>query len=347
MGMLLAYVRRRPEALALVTLLGAFTWPTLLHAGVILLVFPPAPPRASPGAPGRLGPLLLAGAAALTATSAALYLHYFVGYRGLYPVAPAMENVLFLSAALVGVYLFFAAAPLLPSCLLPDQKILTRQRLTGACLGLALVAAVKLSVHALAGGPPPALTPATTLLIIPELAIARPLVFAVAHVLYYGPMILLAAFAWGSCCRTARSMGWGIPLLLLLGIAMSISSESRWLIIYIPFLAAVLVKTLDGCAIGKAFGAAFLGISLVLSKVWMPFNFADPSQADPAAKRTCLELYVAGQGPWMSTRMYLIQGAVVIVLGLLLWSLAKARLPKPLAGPAQPAGQPPAPLNDP
>lgn len=333
MAMLAAYLRRRPFLLALLTLGGAFTSPLLLYIGAVLLAFPPASARADPPRLPRLAPTLLAGVVGLAAGGIALAVHYRIGYRGPFPVEPPTETVVVLSALLLALYAFLASKSLIVPCLHYDRKILTRERLVGGGLALGVLVMVKVSFLVLARGPQSEPATGTYLLMLPELAIARPLVFAVAHVLYFGPIVLLAGVTWRSCGQVARSMGWAVPILLMLGVALSFGSESRWMTPLVPFLVAVTVAAVDARRLPARAYVVFVGAALLLSKVWMSFNVSQALKPGAGAQM-CLELYFASHGPWMTERMYLIQAPLVAALTVVLWWAARSVLP----GPAGPGG---------
>jgi hypothetical protein len=144
----------------------------------------------------------------------------------------------------------------------------------------------------------------------------KPGVFFIAHVVYFGPIVLLAAFLWKPLCRLIRSDGVGLTLCALVLFAESVCSESRGMINLFPILVAYTAKLTDSLSWRTSDYVGFGLLSLAFSKVWLVINtepFGPSSLQFPNQK---LQM---NHGPWMSNSMYLVQGACVIACAIVFY----------------------------
>src|SRR5205823_1444985 len=143
-------------------------------------------------------------------------------------------------------YVFLGCAGLL-DCgrLFAWRHFVTRDRLRAIAGALALSAAVRGVQAAWAngeafGGVGP-LLPQTA-----YAAAAKPGVFLVTHVAFYGPFFLLALFHWRAVCRLVHEQGVGLTLAVLGGLLLSLNSQSRFVLNVFAMLVPFVVKAVDG-----------------------------------------------------------------------------------------------------
>jgi len=151
-----------------------------------------------------------------------------------------------------------------------------------------------------------------------------PLVFLVGNAVYYGPFVALVVLFWRPICRIANERGLGLFAFLGFGLFMSVTSESRHLTHLLPFIVALLAVELDRRGIGWREAAIVCVAQVACSKVWYPI------ESEPM-KGFYIEFpwqrYFMSQGPFMSRSMYLLQGAVLTLVGVALCILFLRRRP--------------------
>jgi hypothetical protein len=327
------YLKHNAYGMALVIFLSGFTWPTAPLMGALLFVFPrpksPAPARPSAGLPRGLSSAL-AGLFSMATLAALLYLtngdlderlgrYYFMIWID--------KGTLYLSIAATAVYLFLVLRVALDDRRLYDAlslRSLSWRRVFVTVLILALTKIIQrsiwngtdISVDSLrAFGIQTLLT-----------SLTEPLVFLVAHAVYFGPAVILMALFWRRFCRTFTGYGAGMGLLLILNAAFSVTSQSRWLINVFPVFVAVLVKTLETDLERRSlfFWAA---LCVLYSKVWYQIN-AEPLVFDGTMDcllRFPMQRMFMNIGPYMTRPVYLIQGAAVALTAVLLYYFYKVR----------------------
>ena len=170
-------------------------------------------------------------------------------------------------------------------------------------------------------------------------ALTEPLIFLVAHTLYYGPVVLLLIFFWKPFCQSIQEFGIGLRLFVILNFLLSIGPQSRYQINAVTVFIILLVRLLDRSFLKHQSFTFWVLLSLLYSKVWYTFNTAP--QVDDGTMdillRFPLQHYFTNSGPWMSPQMYLIQGSIVLVTAILLYCFVvrKARDPTIFQQPEQ------------
>lgn len=314
--MLLCYLRGWSIGLYLLTLVGAFTWPSILYCGAALLLF--GRTRLSPERPAPDWiRMLIAGGSAFVIVAASIFLRGF-GYPGFlgHPGGMPLEQVIYLSVAIAALYW------LLGSYILVDGEAFRGWRPwlrsvhpLGIGLALSLIALRWLQVHELSSQEG-RLDLNWRLQWTVFTSMMKPGVFFIAHVVYFGPIVLLAAFLWKPLCRLIRSDGVGLTLCALVLFAESVCSESRGMINLFPILVAYTAKLTDSLSWRTSDYVGFGLLSLAFSKVWLVINtepFGPSSLQFPNQK---LQM---NHGPWMSNSMYLVQGACVIACAIVFY----------------------------
>lgn len=146
--------------------------------------------------------------------------------------------------------------------------------------------------------------------------LAHPAVFVVAHVIYFGPVFLLALFFW----KTLKQQVIQLPLPLfwsmMLILSMLIRSESRTMIAGLPFIIHAVAMALKDLKWQWWQQVAIVVVSLAMSKCWFTINNGEMTAA---LLEFPMQRYMMHIGPWMSTTGYLINLTVVVVSGLLIW----------------------------
>ena len=321
MAMTWAFLARRPLALWLVALAGAFTWPALPAVALGLLVLRPAPLVGEPV--GRPLAAVVAVGGALGACAVAVH------YLGA-PVPGDEKWVTHVPRALLVVTLPVLAAwtcaawyaiARASTGLVAYGRQLVAWRTLLALVGVALVYLLRaLWIHRVAtqGAGPTGAQFACELALE---ALRGPAWGLVHHVVYFGPIVLVAIGAWREVARLAASWGPGALLALALIVAFAIGSESRqWLHLF-PLLAALTIAATHAWWTPRR-AAIFVAMCLAWSKLWWPIHYVHPTSPFewPALR------YFMQQGPWASDATFLVHlgAAAVTALALLLLRSAPA-----------------------
>jgi hypothetical protein len=148
-----------------------------------------------------------------------------------------------------------------------------------------------------------------------------PLWNLVHHVVYFGPIIVVAVGAWRRVAEAADAWGPGAILTLAATIAFAIGSESRQWIELFPFLAAATIAaTAAWWTTGRALG--FAALCLAWSKLWWPLRYDQPtSPFEWPALRYFMQL-----GKWASDETFAAHAAAVAVTAAVLVFLHRRRV---------------------
>jgi hypothetical protein len=271
---------------------------------------------------GTLTAALIAALALAAFARLALKLDEMVGY---YPptVLRIDKSVIYLSVLGVIVYLFFGLRSVLSGGELYDLRRL-RAAVSWRRAGMAALAllAVRELRHVFWNGEVmPWGQPKWFVIYTFLSSLTEPLIFLVAHVIYYGPAILLLALFWRRFCDHLDEYGLGLRALVFVNLLLSVNPQSRYQINVVAIFVAVLVKLLDGTVLRRQRLVAWLLICLACSKVWYVMNTA-PQVYDgtmESLQRFPLQHYFMNSGPWMSHGMYYAQGGAVMLLAILLY----------------------------
>jgi hypothetical protein len=144
-------------------------------------------------------------------------------------------------------------------------------------------------------------------------SIANPLTFLVSHVVYVGPIVLLLLYFLKPFIQQIDQYGVGLHLFILGYVLLSITSETRLFINAWPFFVAFLCKTIEEVKLPQGFYIYLFMSALALSKFWYRIEVAYFSEHYLNFPE---QRYFMSQGPWMSDSMYLLQGAIVLVIFL-------------------------------
>jgi len=332
-AMLAAYLRGSSLALGLCLVAGQITWPTALPVAAALLLFRKSSEggRSGEGAADRP----VAWRAAVVALVPAVGLGVFVvhamvnritwlnrimpGHAG---IAELVMEVWPLSLACACVYLAGAYFVLLrEGAQLLRVRTWVRLALDWRTyLALAVLVGLVFMTRSLATRGAGPYSPAAILALISWFSITAPLNSLVAHVVYFGPIVLVVVLGWRTTARGIAMAGPGVVLVAAMAILFSLDSESRHLTLFFPFFVAFAAKAVDAEPPSRGSVLLFALLSLLASKVWLVFG------GDA-------HLFLSNVGPWMSHTWYLANGVLAVAAGFACLRLGLV----PRAGAADPA----------
>ena len=326
------YVTRRRVGLWMTTMIGAFLWPTQLYVGTILSLFPREldnhteaeasflnrPLTDSSGAslsnaPFRLD-IIIAAFAAFYSCVWSLYVCRQITiplFGGLYPI----KSLLGLSLAISTLFIFLGLRPLLncrelygwPKALWPREILWT--------IGTLLIAASVKYAQACISNRPGYFSFNVYCLVIGIMAVAKPGLFYLSHLVYFGPFWLLAARFWPTICREIhRQQGIGLTLVVAIGVCHCLDAESRHLVYLVPIVIPYVVKVVERLDWSKNQVMFLTVVSVLCSKCWLYIGgpFVDNANLFPD------QYFWMNVGSFMSDQSYVWQLSCGVVCAVLM-----------------------------
>jgi len=307
--LLVAYLRKNTLGLVALSLVGAFTWPTCMILGVVLLVFPRDRDDSTPvGDPWRYG--ISATLAAVVAT-----LIYQVNRAPIIgeetfldQTFEAGDDFLNLSIALAAGYVFLGVFALLSCGRLLRFEYLASARWWGrAALAVGMLVAVSLTQAALTRHDEVVPTLPILLRQTAYVSVTYPAFFLVTHAAFYGMAFVLILYFWPRACEEMGRCGRALPIVMGMALVLSLNPQSRFCINFFPIALAFAVKAADSFVWDRRQLTAFALASLFLSKVWYRIDHGQllVKVGDLLAL-----------GPWLTWPSYAIQGAIELVIAV-------------------------------
>ena len=320
MGMLLCYLKKRPVLLLLVTLLGAFTWPILIYAGCFLLVFPCKPVEEEKTAAPRW---MAAGFAlfvlAVTAYSFLWFRQTAYGTRMTPPVVQISV------ALLLGLPVLYKAVEVLLDGI--TLRSVWRAFAPYWALGAAaLWIAVKIPVWLWANPALYAVSASTTIRKSSILGFLYPLGFLASHPTLLGPAVLLLYLFWRPYGRIVRRYGFGLVLVVWMGLLTALTPESRQSLASYVMMTPFIGLLVEELALPARFVGLLALLALPMSRVWV--NIIEKPESGTATALTAQNALshldsLRNQGPMMTPHTYLVKAAVVLGAMAVLWVALK------------------------
>ena len=303
------YSRSNLLGLAICGLIGAFTYPTLLYSILLLILFPISPLPATPK--GMHDKLL---------TFVILLLVYFAFHVLIAPGplngSNQIDAKLYLFSVLaLAVYFYRYISVLKPSLgsMWQGMQNLRRSRLLFALL---LLVAVKGAMYIFTTGKSTYQFDDFISNILYQ-SLVNPLAFIVSHTMYFGPAVLLIVCLYRAFSEELQRMGVGAILFVGTYLLIGIGTESRQFIAAVPFFFCVLLKVLNRANLRKKHVLVFSLLCVFLSRFWYPINIR---KFEGRYIDFPYQHYFMIQGPWMSNRMYLLQGGITLAIFLWTWT---------------------------
>lgn len=309
--MLYCFLQNSSRGLILTSVIGAFSFPTLFYCGMVLYVLPLS---YNTNSGVKIHPSWNKWIAAL---GMAIFVCIFLVARFIKDkpyINPADSFIFTISFALALAYIYtiiyIVAKPELYFQALLSVKVWYRA-------GIALILLMLLMgiTWYVAAPEEPILNYKGFLANVVIEAIANPLVFLVAHFIYFGPVFLLLLYFRKEFTSEMNKYGTGLHLFILIYLLVGAGSESRQFINAWPVCVLLLCSALKKYKFSTLFLLVMMGTALLTSKFWYRMN-------REAFRGDFLDFpyqhYFMSQGPWMSDTMYLLQGSMgLAVFGML------------------------------
>lgn len=332
MAMITFYLTDRLLALAACTLLAVFTWPVAGPMGVLLVLFP-RERDASDGSgdlangvarttTSSLPARVLGGLAALGVAILCGY-HFLRGIRiiGFGDVEPIVGSLFPVSLSVTAAYVYFVVSGLLPE---PGRLLqaLRRLRPLNIALVISILALPRIAIALISSGAE-WVTVTNFIPYVFLLSTTRPGIFLIAHVVFFGPILLLLPWVWKRMRSLVHHWGVGLQGYFILGLLVAACPDSRQSTLLWPLVVVTLVVACERAGLARRGLVMSLGaLALLMSRIWLPFNI--PSSTDETGWD--MSRYFETQGSFISETHYV---ACLAVGGLLLLLLSMKLQAKP------------------
>jgi len=287
---------------------AGFTWPAAVPVLLALSLLQSA---------GRIGPSpRLAPALAVGFFLAALYWFLFVNPR-LQPwgAAQIAWKVLPLSALVSVAYVWWAARAIW----IPEQVSIPVRRALLAAVPVAAYLVIRQALVGYAGPAPAAMSLEILLRGLTVTGVVYPALPAVAHVVFYGPWVLLFL---ALLPRMLRRADVPVVVVLYLQVVFFLLTESRGMTLFLPFVVWQLCTVLDG-QLERRKALVFAATSLILSHFWLPME-SGPYGTLLEFPAQILFMHI---GPWMGELAWAAGVAQTVAAGAMVWWVLGARSP--------------------
>lgn len=138
-------------------------------------------------------------------------------------------------------------------------------------------------------------------------SVTMPFIFYIAHVIYFGPAMLIFLIYFKKISVFIKKLGLGMVMVFLMNTFFCLFSESRIIINFFPMIIYVLILYLNRVRlkIFDEFGYfAMIALSFIFSKFWLNIGLNQ-------------NLYFMNFGPWMNEKAYFFHGSIVIFLSVI------------------------------
>lgn len=315
MGMLMlyAYTHQRFWILALLGLVGFYVRPGADIYAAALLAFRPASLTAQPRVPSRA--LTAFGAACLGILVFVVANVYFYDIHSVHTIQTPLGFLMVLSVPIAVALTWTAFRHLW-------AELSWRDFLQVRWGPLALFAAGNMALRVLTktiSRPTGDITNEMHILVdCIAYAVNKPGISLLAHVVYFGPLVIVVVYLWPAICRAALKLGPSMVAALSVATLLSLHSESRLLTTPFPLFIAATMVALKDIALPRGFIALCVCGGVALSKAW--FSMGGQTPWNPLDYPDLL--YWINQGPWMPNIMYVVQGVLValafVIFGVVL-----------------------------
>jgi hypothetical protein len=150
-------------------------------------------------------------------------------------------------------------------------------------------------------------------------SIIQPASFYVAHVNYFGPLVIVCTILWKHVCNVSHSLGVGFSLVMAIGFALSIGSGSRHLMNFVPFFILCTVIAVEDLKWRARQYLLIAAGAAVFSKAWLTIGPMQGKYSVVVAQQFPEQWFFMNHGPWMSHQMYVIQSVAVACMAAAVW----------------------------
>jgi hypothetical protein len=148
-------------------------------------------------------------------------------------------------------------------------------------------------------------------------AAQAPFAYLICNFMYYGFIVICLCMCWKDAIKSYAKYGYSFFIIIILGLIMSLNTESRHLLSFVPFFIFPFLEFINKHITVK-FSIFFSIISLILSRFWFTINVEGISEAFENWTPTAYESFPAqrlfmNNGPWMSYPMYILFSFIFVL----------------------------------
>lgn len=332
MLLLLFYVEKKPFALFVTTIIGAFCWPVVSISGAFLLFFLKADMPAEVVEPtlSRFKIKKVPIARFVVLSCLVVFVMSVVGYLLLSQVAPLifpscdalnghyclLEKLLnkgksFLTVLPALVFMLVALGMLVGSFTFFKTLFFSVRKAELYLVALAL-AAVLVPIFLVKFISNPAIANPSSLSLLFHLAIfpqeGKFLLPVISIAVFWGPVVLLLLLYWKGFCIKARLLGPGVMAIVGMSLPLGLVGEPRFMIIAWPFMVLGLVLAMESSTIKSSFKYALTFLTILYAQFWLKLNIAPWEGGDfDMLQEFPKQMYFMHYGLWMGWWAYFIQ----------------------------------------
>jgi hypothetical protein len=328
----LCVVERRLYLMGLVALVASFVFKAIMPAALLLVLLPCAAPATTTTITTKWH-AWLAGTVALVAGAAAIYATVISGFALIAGADLVDVRTLPLSIVLLVSYVSWITyhAPL-------ERLLLSIKLVRVASLGplawfIALWIMRTLGLAALFhlfGTDQSVLEFRTFLLGTFATSVAKPGVFVLAHVVSFGPALLLLVAYFRHVMKAAADHSTGAALFLIFMLALMVNSESRFAAFGYPLMIVFFCQALSERGLDNPrFAVAFVISSLLISRLYLPLNAMGMKDIGPDISDIGVllkfpwQVFLMTIGPYMAWPGYFINLALTLLPAVALFAYAR------------------------
>jgi hypothetical protein len=311
------YLRKESWKVFVLTALGSFQWPTFIYFGLILFLFPKRSAINSSNPVFKTRSTLLAFATASVVLAAMVYLQFIMKDPNIWDAQPLLTSVVGWSIAFAVFYIFLGTRSLYEKIAFTPGEIIGNFSPLKYIAAAGLFIGTRLIIKILSNGTSGYGMKFTLLHTIFQRGIIQPGLFFIAAIIFFGPFLWLSVFYWNRVCKYIwENFGFGMTLYAILSLLLSLTSESRQSISFLPVVVLLTLLVIDDSKFKNSHLGLFAALAVLYSKVWLPL----PDQPPMASVTEFpFERMMLNFGPWINTQMYLVQTLVVLATGALLF----------------------------
>ncbi|MBP8250265.1 MAG: hypothetical protein KAX72_09195 [Chitinophagales bacterium] len=137
----------------------------------------------------------------------------------------------------------------------------------------------------------------------------------VSLAVFWGPVVLLILINWNAFCVELRKLGPGVMVVVGLSLPLGLVTEPRYITSVWPFMVFGLVLTLEHCASrSQYFKWVFAILTVLFAQFWLKINIAPWSGGEyEQLLEFPKQMFFFHYGFWMSWPSYLVQFPIVLL----------------------------------
>jgi hypothetical protein len=327
-ALIYAHIIKNKGLMVAIIFLSSFTWPSATLFGLILLFGNSIScsnfrDKTVQTEKFKLWRSILAVLIALVPVCTVLMLLFVLKWKMPHGTTPIVYGLLPLSLLFLGGYIYVLAKSVLLKLDLTPVAIKAGLKEV-SCLNIALCALLFLSVKYLianyAGSQTGALNFTSFIRNITLSSVTVPFKFIIAHISYFGPVVLLLIFFWHKFIDRLFLYDMGVLGFVGAHLVQAIGAESRQLVFAYPFLIFIMVGAIHQMTFKKYFAIVFLLTSLFYSRFWYTINQQPfPSLDDPGDYFQSFpwQHFAMFNGAWLSNQVYLVMMPIVLMTAIM------------------------------